>query len=118
MSEEGESPQPEEQQPPQQKVPPTFMAYPAHAAASTNTSATQRILAKRMPAGQRYAEHLTIIGLEFDDLFYLIPYSLLLFLLFLSYKFYHSALCRFHHKMSHMNRNWLQDADIHSSSLL
>jgi hypothetical protein len=31
MSEEGESPQPEEQQPPQQKVPPTFTAYPAYA---------------------------------------------------------------------------------------
>jgi hypothetical protein len=69
MSEEGESPQPEELQPPQQKVPPTFMAYPAHAAASANTSATQRILAKRMPPSQRYAEHLAIIGLELDDVF-------------------------------------------------
>ncbi|XP_023706840.1 probable ubiquitin carboxyl-terminal hydrolase FAF-X isoform X1 [Cryptotermes secundus] len=54
MSEEGESPQPEEQPTPQQKVAPTFMAYPAHAAASTNTAVTQRILAKRMPASQSY----------------------------------------------------------------
>jgi hypothetical protein len=68
MSEEGESPQPEEQQPPQQKVAPTFMAYPAHAALSTNTAATQRILAKRMPASQRYFKHQAILGLEFDDL--------------------------------------------------
>lgn len=54
MSEEGESPQPEEQQQPQQKVPPTFTAYPAHAATTTSSAATQRILAKRMSAGQRY----------------------------------------------------------------
>lgn len=66
MSEEGESPQPEEQPTPQQKVAPTFMAYPAHAAASTNTAVTQRILAKRMPASQRYSEHQAILGLEFD----------------------------------------------------
>jgi hypothetical protein len=119
MSEEGESPQPEEQQPPQQKVPATFMAYPANALA-----ATERILARRMSAGRRYTEHLTVIGLEFDDLFYLIPslaflftYSLLLFLLFLSHKFYHSALCRFNHKMTHMNKNWLQDADRYTAAL-
>jgi hypothetical protein len=55
MSEDGESPQPEEQQPQQQKVPPTFTPYPAHAAATTSSAAaTQRILAKRMSAGQRY----------------------------------------------------------------
>jgi hypothetical protein len=30
MSEEGESPQPEEQQPPQQKMAATFTAYPAY----------------------------------------------------------------------------------------
>jgi hypothetical protein len=66
MSEEGESPQPEEQQPPQQKVAPTFMVHPSRAAAST--AALQRILAKRMPASQRYSEHQAILGLEFDDL--------------------------------------------------
>jgi hypothetical protein len=65
MSEEGESPQPEEQQPPQQKVAPTFMAYPAHAAVSTNSAAFQRIHGKRMPASQRYAEQQVILGLEF-----------------------------------------------------
>jgi hypothetical protein len=63
MSEEGESPQPEEQQPPQQKVAPTFMAYPAHAAVSTNTAATPRILAKRI-LSYRYAEQQAVLGLE------------------------------------------------------
>ncbi|PSN47507.1 putative ubiquitin carboxyl-terminal hydrolase FAF-X [Blattella germanica] len=46
MSEEGESPQPEEQQP-QQKVQPYGSAYPTHADATTSNAATQRMLVKR-----------------------------------------------------------------------
>jgi hypothetical protein len=70
MSEEGESPQPEEQPTPQQKVAPTFMAYPATPAmpVAAANAALQRILAKRLPASQRYSEHQAILGLEFDDL--------------------------------------------------
>ncbi|KAJ9591427.1 hypothetical protein L9F63_002033, partial [Diploptera punctata] len=46
MSEEGESPQPEEQQPPQQKVQPYGSAYPTHVD-PTSSATTQRILVKR-----------------------------------------------------------------------
>jgi hypothetical protein len=53
MSEDGESPQPEDQ-PQEQKVPPTFTAYPAHAAATASNAAMQRILYKRTAASQRY----------------------------------------------------------------
>jgi hypothetical protein len=52
MSEEGESPQPEEQQPPQQKVPPTFTAYPAYAEPFTLTE--RRRARQHMRDSQRY----------------------------------------------------------------
>jgi hypothetical protein len=76
MSEDGESPQPEEQQTQQQKVPPTFTAYPVHAATNTSSPTKQRILARRMSAGQRYISMLKntvlskhrniVLGLKLD----------------------------------------------------
>lgn len=51
MSEEGESPQPEEQQPPQQKVPPMFTAYPACAESFTLSDRRRR---RQMYESPRY----------------------------------------------------------------
>lgn len=54
MSEDGESPQPEEQQPQQQKVALTFTEFSAQAGSATRRASVQRILAKRLSAVQGY----------------------------------------------------------------
>jgi hypothetical protein len=51
MSEEGESPQPEEQQPPQQKMAPTFTAYPAFSESFTRS---ERRRARHLCENTRY----------------------------------------------------------------
>jgi hypothetical protein len=66
MSEEGESPQPEEQQPPQQQMAPTFTAYPAYAESS---KVTQRRRARnQMCESPRYASVMMLNVIMFQPL--------------------------------------------------
>lgn len=78
MSEEGESPQPEEQQPPQQKMAPTFTAYPAYAEPFTRSE--RRRARQHVHESPRYTPMMMlnmimfqplkkfVSGLQFSDL--------------------------------------------------
>ena len=66
MSEEGESPQPEEQQPPQQKVPPTLTAYPAYAEPFTITE--RRRARQHVRDSSRYTQMMRLNIIMFQPL--------------------------------------------------
>lgn len=66
MSEEGESPQPEEQQTPQQKVAPTFTAYPAYAEPFTLTE--RRRARQQMRENPRYTPVMMLDKIMFQPL--------------------------------------------------